>query len=150
MYPKLGYSPRDRRIFYSSLGYIASLLARNGVVPIIAATANRARYREWASRRLPGLIEVYVRCPVSVCIERDPEGLYRAAMRGEVGTLPVYVPRRLDPSGIYLDDRHTIEERFCGWEEYEPPTHPAVTVDTSETEVDACVDAIVAASGLEQ
>lgn len=52
--------------------------ARQGVVVIVAATANRRSYRARARERAARYIEVHVDTPVEECARRDTKGLYRA------------------------------------------------------------------------
>jgi hypothetical protein len=56
-------------------------LVEHGVPVIFDATANRRSYRE-------RFLEVYVDCPLEVCIARDPKGIYRNARQGAAGNVP--------------------------------------------------------------
>jgi len=49
--PEPTYSPRERDWFYDTLGYIAALLARNGVNVVVAATGPLRQHRQ-AARQL--------------------------------------------------------------------------------------------------
>ncbi|MDQ7030947.1 MAG: adenylyl-sulfate kinase [Ardenticatenia bacterium] len=84
--PTFTHEERDR--FYAALVELAHLLARYGVNVIVAATANRVAYRRMARRTLPLFAEVWTRCPPDVCRRRDQKGLYTAAERGDITTLP--------------------------------------------------------------
>ncbi|CAN96175.1 MULTISPECIES: adenylyl-sulfate kinase [Sorangium] len=86
--PRPGYDPRARDDFYETLARLAALLARQGPIVIVAATAHRRAYRERARALAPRLIEVYVDVAPATCRERDPKGLYHAAGAGEIGALP--------------------------------------------------------------
>lgn len=86
--PRPTYTEEERETFYSALAYIGGLLAENGVNVIFDATANRRRYREEARSRIERFLEVYVKCPLEVCIERDVKGIYRRALKGEAKTVP--------------------------------------------------------------
>lgn len=88
------YAPADRTQFYAALSGLAVLLARQGMVVLVAATAPRRADREPArvamgaeSARGP-FIEVWVATPLEACEVRDPKGLYAAARRGEASQLP--------------------------------------------------------------
>jgi adenylylsulfate kinase len=86
--PQPDYSQREREWFYNSMVYIGRLLADHGVIVIIAATAHRRAYRQNARLNFPHFIEIYVKCPVEVCMQRDKKGLYQKALSGEITNLP--------------------------------------------------------------
>ncbi len=77
--PPLGHEESDRDAFYQTLGGLASLLARRGLVVLVAATAHRRAWRDHARHRAPRFVEVYVATPLEECRRRDPKGLYAEA-----------------------------------------------------------------------
>jgi adenylylsulfate kinase len=84
----LGFSKADRDTNVHRIGYVARLLARNGVTVIVPVIAP---YRETRSdvRRLiendgSEFVEVFVRCDLQTLIKRDVKGLYKRALAGEV------------------------------------------------------------------
>ena len=108
----LGFSKEDRDTNIRRIGYVARLLARNGVIAITAAISPYAAVRDEvrAATLADGarFIEVYVRCPIPVLAERDVKGLYKKALAGEIAN-------------------------FTGVSDpYEAPTDPEVVVDSSE------------------
>jgi adenylylsulfate kinase len=82
------YSQLDREYFYTSLAFIGQVLTEHGVSVIIDATGNRRAYRDYARRRIPRFIEVFVDCPLEICIQRDPKGIYRRAREGQANDVP--------------------------------------------------------------
>jgi adenylylsulfate kinase len=64
------------------------LLVNHGVPVIFDATANQRVYRQHARTTIDRFVEVYVDCPLDVCMARDPKGLYRKARSGEAKTVP--------------------------------------------------------------
>jgi len=84
----LGFSREDRHTNVQRIGFLAELLARNGVtalVPVIAPYADsreavRGRHRENGTTYL----EVHVATPVEVCSVRDVKGLYAKQAAGEL------------------------------------------------------------------
>ncbi|MGW0331031.1 adenylyl-sulfate kinase [Streptomyces sp. NPDC003011] len=84
----LGFSRADRHTNVQRIGFLAELLARNGVkalVPVIAPYADsreavRGRHQESGA----AYIEVHVATPVEVCSERDVKGLYAKQAAGEL------------------------------------------------------------------
>ena len=116
--PNPSYSLEERDVVYDTLAYIALLLTQNGVNVVIDATANLRRYRDKAREQIPHFIEVYLDCPLSVCMNREarrketynaPKEIYSRALEGKIQTVP----------GI--------------GQPYEPPLHPEVTISTVQS-----------------
>src|SRR5262249_47061674 len=78
-FPWLGYSEEDRGRVYESLIGLAGLLASQGYVVLVPATAPKRAVREEARRRLPRFVEVFVSTSREESAGRDPKGLYRDA-----------------------------------------------------------------------
>jgi len=119
--PNPKYTEEERDTFYRAMAYIGWLLVRNGVNVIFDATANRRRYREEARRMIPRFMEVYLECPIEVCIARDRKGLYRMASEGSVKTLP----------GLQVP--------------YEEPLNPDLKLNTALNDPERCVELIIEA-----
>lgn len=102
----LGFTKEDRIENVRRIAYVAKLLARIGGVVIVAAIAPYATAREAARAEIGNFIEVFVRCPLEVCVKRDVKGLYAKAYRGEISHM----------TGISAP--------------YEEPVNPEVIVDT--------------------
>lgn len=83
-----GYDPADRDGFYRVLARLAVLLARQGHVVLVPATAPRRAHRELARAEAPAFLEVHVETPLDECERRDPKGLYAQARAGAAPTLP--------------------------------------------------------------
>ena len=81
----LGFSREDRETNLKRIAFVCNLLSRNEVPVIAAAISPFENVRQW-SRELIGenFIEVYARCPLEVCIERDVKGMYKKAIAGEI------------------------------------------------------------------
>lgn len=82
------YAIADRDEVYRKLALLAALLARQGNIVLVAATAPRRAHREGARALAPRFIEVYVTTSLAECERRDPKGLYARARAGEVPMLP--------------------------------------------------------------
>ncbi|HLY22943.1 MAG TPA: adenylyl-sulfate kinase [bacterium] len=83
----LGFSKADREEHNRRVIFVAKLLARNGVVTIIPLISPYRAVRAEARREIPAFVEVWVRCSLSEAIRRDPKGLYRKALAGEITDL---------------------------------------------------------------
>ena len=86
--PSPGYSLAERDAFYATLARLAALLAEQGLVVLVAATAHRNAHRQQARELAPHFIEVFVQTPLEECERRDPKGLYARARNGELPHLP--------------------------------------------------------------
>jgi adenylylsulfate kinase len=81
----LGFSRADRDTNVLRIGFVAKLLARNGVAVIVSAISPYKEARDQVRRDISeDFIEVFVDCPVEVCAERDVKGLYKKAYAGEI------------------------------------------------------------------
>ena len=103
--PEPTYSEKEREQFYRAIVLIGEMITRSGMNVIFDATANRRGYRDHARSLIRRFVEVYVDCPLEICMKRDPKGIYGFAMSGKAMTVP----------GVQAS--------------YEPPLHPEITLD---------------------
>lgn len=87
----LGFSREDRHTNVQRIGFVAELLASNGVkvlVPVIAPYADsREAVRKRHQAEGTAYLEIHVATPVEVCAERDVKGLYAKQAAGEISGL---------------------------------------------------------------
>jgi adenylyl-sulfate kinase len=117
--PDLGFTKEDRETHAKRVAYVAKLLVRNGVAVIVGLISPYRNFREQARNQIGNFVEVWVKCPLEECIRRDPKGLYKKAMEGEINDL----------TGIQ--------------DSYEEPLNAEVTVDTSQESVEESVNKIL-------
>ena len=86
--PTPRYTPAARSEFYETLARLAAMLAQQGHVVLVAATANRRAFRERARQLSPRFVEVLVDTDVAECAARDTRGLYAAARAGRMPDVP--------------------------------------------------------------
>lgn len=115
----IGYGKEDRRRNVLSAAFTAFLLNKNGIF-VTAAFVSPYRTHRREARELVGksFVEIFVDCPLSVCRTRDPKGLYKKSMAGDLKGL----------TGV--DDP------------YEPPVDPEIVVKTNECTLDGCLETI--------
>jgi adenylyl-sulfate kinase len=102
----LGFSREDRDTNVRRIGYVARLVARAGAAVIVAAISPYRSTRDEQRAAVRRFVEVYCTCPLPVLMARDPKGLYRKALAGEI-------------------------QQFTGIDDpYEPPISPEVVVAT--------------------
>ena len=81
----LGFSPESRKENIRRISEVAKLFADSGA---IVMTAFISPYREDrdSARDVIGkdYVEVFVNTPIEECIKRDPKGLYKKAIAGEI------------------------------------------------------------------
>ena len=109
----LGFSREDRLENIRRVAYVAHLLARNGVAVLVALISPYREGREYARNLIGDFLEVYVKCPIEVLVQRDVKGLYAKALRGEVANFtgisdPYEEP--LAPDLVLETDRESLEE----------------------------------------
>jgi adenylylsulfate kinase len=88
LHPPPGYTGPQRDDFYLTLGELAIELAQQGLVVLVAATANRRVYRDQVRARAAHFIEVWMAAPLDECRLRDAKGLYGQFAQGSVQGLP--------------------------------------------------------------
>jgi bifunctional enzyme CysN/CysC len=118
----LGFTESDRVENIRRASEIAKLLLDAGLVVLCSFispfAADRRMVRELMSR--DEFIEVFVDTPLATCIERDPKGLYKRAMDGEI-------------------------KNFTGIGQiYEPPQNAEVIIDTTVSTIDQAADVLIA------
>ena len=112
----LGFSKADRDTNIRRIGYVCRLLSRNGVAAISAAISPYREVRDEVRRLVEedgaAFIEVFVNCPIEVLAARDPRGLYKRALAGEIkgftGIDDPYEPP-LAPDVVVESDRELVE-----------------------------------------
>jgi len=102
----LGFTPEDRVTNLRRIATLAQSLVGQKVVTIVAAICPYHGIREEVRSIIGNYIEVYLNCPLEICIRRDPKGLYRRALAGEI------------PHFTGIDDA------------FEPPVRPDIEVAT--------------------
>ena len=117
----LGFSNDDRSENIRRVGEAAKLMADAGLIVITAFISplreDRERNKEMMKNK--NFFEVFINCPLEVCIQRDPKGLYEKAKAG-------------------------IIKEFTGISSpYEAPTDPALVLNTAEDSVETCANAVL-------
>lgn len=115
----LGFSREDRDVNVARIAFVAHLLARNGVVVLVAAVSPYRTTREAARATIGDFVEVHVAPPLEACVARDTKGLYKKALAGELPQL----------TGVS--------------DPYEPPEAAEVTLDTSAIDVATSVQRVL-------
>jgi adenylyl-sulfate kinase len=109
----LGFSKEDRDENIRRIAFVANLVTRCGGVAITCAISPYRGLRDEARQEIGRFVEVYVKCSLDVCIDRDVKGLYAKAIRGEISAFtgisdPYEAP--LAPEVVVETDRESPEE----------------------------------------
>jgi adenylylsulfate kinase len=111
----LGFSDADRKENIRRIGEVAKLMYDAGLIVITAFISPFREDRDIVRGLFqPGsFCEVFVSCPIEVCISRDPKGLYRKATTGEIsdftGISSLY-EEPLAPELVVQSDRYSPKE----------------------------------------
>ena len=115
----LGFSKEDRDANIRRIGYVASLLSRNGVITITAAISPYRNIRQEVRELHENFVEVFAKCPLEVVEKRDVKGLYKKARAGEI------------PQFTGISDP------------YEEPLNPEIIVETNKGTPEQSADKII-------
>ncbi|MCK4478489.1 adenylyl-sulfate kinase [Candidatus Bathyarchaeota archaeon] len=104
----LGFSKEDRDTHNKRIIYVCRLLTRNGVNAIVSLISPYRSTRAYARENLPKFVEVYLSCSIEECIRRDPKGLYKKALAGEITNMTGIQDPYEEPSNpeVLLDTEH--------------------------------------------
>ena len=80
----LGFSKEDRDRNIERVSFVAMLLTRNDVIVLCSFISPYREERNKAKATIGSFVEVYVKASVEECSKRDPKGLYKKALAGEI------------------------------------------------------------------
>ena len=116
----LGFTEEDRMENIRRISEVCALFQDAGLIVIASFISPMAKMRHMAREKSKGkFIEVYVKTNVETCIKRDPKGLYKKALVGEIKEF----------TGISAP--------------YEEPENPDITLDTESSTLNECVEQLV-------
>ncbi len=117
----LGFTAADRVENVRRIAEVAKLFADAGLVVLVSVISPFRDERRMARAMMEEgeFIEAFVDCPIEVCEQRDPKGLYRKARAGQI-------------------------RNFTGVDSvYEPPENPELVLKTAERSVDEIADQVI-------
>jgi adenylylsulfate kinase len=113
--PDLGFSKKDRETHAQRVGYLCKLLSRNGIVSIVSLISPYKTSRQQAREHIgSGFVEIWAKCSLEACMQRDVKGLYKKALEGKIS----------DMTGLQ--------------DPYEDPVNNELTVDTEHSSIEKC------------
>ncbi|MBU7012427.1 MAG: adenylyl-sulfate kinase [Theionarchaea archaeon] len=115
----LGFSEKDRYTHIERVTFVAKLLTRNKVAVVASFISPYREMRASARKEIGDFVEVYVKCPLKVCMERDGKELYKKAIAGEI-------------------------KNFTGISHpYEAPESPEIVLETDNESVKECAEKVI-------
>jgi adenylylsulfate kinase len=118
----LTFSDDDRKENIRRIGEVCKLFVDAGIIVLSAFISPFIADREQVRNLVPEgrFIEIFVDCPLRICEQRDPKGLYKKARKGEI-------------------------KHFTGIDSaYEKPLSPEIVVNSSELSIEDCSAKIIA------
>lgn len=113
LWKELGFSKEDRDENIRRVTFLAKMLTNNDIAVLTSFVSPYNELRAYARQEIGDFIEVYVRCPVDVCIERDTRGMYKKALAGEIKEFTGVSDPYEEPSNpevLIESDRETLDE----------------------------------------
>ena len=115
----LGFSKKDRDENIRRVTFVAKKLTRNNVVVLATFVSPYREQRRNARKEIERFVEVYVRCPVEICMKRDVKGMYQRALDGKI-------------------------KHFTGVDDpYEEPEHPELIINTDTESIEESVKKVL-------
>ena len=117
----LGFSIEDRNENIRRIAEVSKLMLEAGVITLTAFISPFREEREKARKIFPHgeFFEIYCKCPIEVCEERDVKGLYKKARKGEI-------------------------KNFTGISSpYEEPLNPELIIETSKNSLEDCTNQVM-------
>ena len=114
IFPNTGFSKEERNMHIRRAGFLAGMLAKNGIAVICSFISPYREARQFVRDNSKNFIEIYVSTPLELCEQRDPKGLYKRVRDGKI-------------------------KQFTGIDDpYEIPENPEITIDTRKN-IEDCV-----------
>jgi adenylylsulfate kinase len=114
-----GFDEESRKKHNLNVGQMAKLLEAQGHVVIVSLISPYEDTRSQVRAMCNKFIEVYIATALDICIQRDPKGLYKKALNGEIK----------DFTGISAP--------------YQPPANPELIFDTAFISAEECAEKII-------
>lgn len=119
IFPKTGFTKEERTRHIKRIGFLASMLEKNGVFVVASFISPYRESREFVRNLCDHFVEVYVSTPIEECEKRDVKGLYEKARKGGI-------------------------EHFTGVNDpYEVPEKAEIVVDTTGKSIEESVESVM-------
>ncbi|WP_432738075.1 adenylyl-sulfate kinase [Maridesulfovibrio sp. FT414] len=116
---EMGFSPDERLRVVNACLFVLKKAQEANVSVVVSALTAEDSARSLVLELVPRVVICYLSCPIEICAQRDPKGLYLMARRGEIDTLVGYNS------------------------EYKAPDSYDLAIDTSSTSIDDAVQIVI-------
>ena len=114
-----GFSKVERNKHIQRVGFLASILEKNGIIVIASFISPYQEARNFVGTLCRNFVEIYMATPLEECEKRDTKGLYKKARRGEI-------------------------DHFTGVDDpYEVPNNAELVIDAANESVEKSVDKVL-------
>lgn len=104
----VGFSREDRNTHLRRVAYLCHLLTKHGVIVLASFVSPYRENRDYARGLINNFVEIYAKCSLEICIQRDVKGMYKKALNGKI-------------------------QQFTGVSDpYEEPTNPELVLETDK------------------
>jgi adenylylsulfate kinase len=109
----LGFSRADRDENIRRVTFVAKLLTRNDVFVLTSFISPYRDIRAESRTEIGSFVEIYTKCSLEKCMERDIKGMYKKAIEGKIKEFtgisdPYEEP--VNPEILLETDKETLEE----------------------------------------
>ncbi|MHB1908743.1 MAG: adenylyl-sulfate kinase [Nitrososphaerales archaeon] len=134
IFEKPNYSDQERDIAYRALVLVAEFACISGANVVVDATAHKRIWRDLARKRIQNFVEVYVKCPVDTCIERETK------RESDLVRKRIYVDalERLRSGKVF-----TELGKVPGVDEPYEESKPEIVIDSSKGSIEEEADQII-------
>ncbi|GBE04604.1 putative adenylyl-sulfate kinase [bacterium BMS3Abin10] len=117
----LGLRPEDRKENIRRIAEVAKILVDAGILVFASFIAPYKESRQFIRELMKNCpyYECYIKCPLEVCEQRDPKGIYKRARAGEIANM----------TGISAP--------------YEEPQNPDLIIETDKLSLELSVDLMI-------
>lgn len=119
LFPETGFSPKEVDAHIKRAGHLVAMLEKNGVIVVASFVSPYRSSRRFARQMARNFVEVYLQSNVDACEQRDAQGHYARARRGEYSYFP----------GVHVD--------------YEEPQSPEIRIDVDSLTIEQAASQVV-------
>ena len=89
---RIGYAAKDRKLSAAVQTQLAYVLYKHGISSIVCNISPFEESRQFARKKIPGLVEIYLDCPLQTCMQRDRElqkNVYEPVLAGRTSDVNI-------------------------------------------------------------
>lgn len=111
--PNLKYTRKDRDEQIRRVANVCYLISESNVLNISCTNSSTKKERHYARDLIDNFVEVYIKCPISVCEGRDVKGYYQLARDGKLKNfvgIDIKYEEPESPDVVLETDKERVEE----------------------------------------